>query len=198
MLVLHGDAKAFPTPPQPIFEVMLNFEHAEQRASERCPRDAAAGFAGFVTDFDIDADYVRSFEVQQVGGAVKHREIWVPAGKMKEFNAQLRSRIHSRAAIYGPAYVGPPTGPGALTNEHAATQLKTLSETLHFSVFDFASEVEANWQIVLANFGFWAASPPADQGLTREEIAVTLSAIARVWKQKFSDLPLPEGTLIRP
>jgi hypothetical protein len=197
-LILDEDACAFPpcTPLQPSFDLALDFEHAEQIASRKNPGDAASGFAGFVTDFDVDADYLRRFEVQLVGEAAQHKEVWVPADQVREFNTHLRSRIRTRTAFYGPAYLGPTPAAGALDGERAAAQLKTLSDTLRYSVFDFANEIEANWKLVLANIGFWSAAAADKQGLTPEDRSSTLQAVAKVWKQKFADLPLPRGTLI--
>lgn len=198
-LILDSDARAFPPrlPQQPIFYPVLNFEYAEQIASKWNPFDAASGFAGYVTDFDVDADFVRLFEVKLVGEAAKHRELWIPANQLPQFNAHLRSRIRTRAAFYGPAYLGPTPLPGALEGERAEAQLTTLSDILHYSVFEFATEIEANWKLVLANLGFWSATAPEKQGLTREARGATLAAIEKVWKQKFGDLPLPQGTLLQ-
>jgi hypothetical protein len=197
-LILDSDARAFPPrlPEQPIFYPVLNFEYAEQIASRWNPFDPASGFAGYVTDFDVDADFVRLFEVKKVGEAAKHRELWIPADQLPQFNAHLRSRIRTRAAFYGPAYLGPAPLAGALEGEGAEAQLETLSEILHYSVFEFATEIEANWRLVLANLGFWSATPAEKQGLTLEHRKAALGAIEKIWKQKFADLPLPQGTLV--
>lgn len=195
---LDADAKAFPdrSPERPTFVLALSFEHAQRLASERHPAEAASGFAGFVADFDLDADYARRLEVRLVGEPVQHREIWLPADRLRELNTQLRSRIRTRAAFYGPAFVGLPPLPGALEGVGAAGQLRTLGEILRYSVFEFASEIEANWKLVIENAGYWSATPPQTQGMTRQDVERTLGAIGKVWKQKLADLPLPTGTLL--
>ena len=46
------------------------------------------GPAGYVTRFNVRADFARRYPVQTVGGSV-HQELWVPAAKLAEFNANL-------------------------------------------------------------------------------------------------------------
>ncbi len=59
--------------------------------------------------------------------------------------------------------------------------------------FDFSCEVNANWKLVLANNGYWAATSAERQGITPEDLTRTLGAIGQVWRH--TDLPLPTGEL---
>jgi len=43
---------------------------------------------GFVCEFDVDAEYLERFDVQQVGGR-DVVELWVPAEELEEFNAHI-------------------------------------------------------------------------------------------------------------
>lgn len=106
-LVLDADARAFPPrlPAQPIFYPVMNADYAAQIAREWNPTDVASGFAGFVTEFDVDADYLSRFEVKTVG-ATRHQELWVPAEGLDAFNGHIRSRVRTTSAFYGPAYEG--------------------------------------------------------------------------------------------
>ena len=47
---------------------------------------------GYVTKFEVDDSYYGQFEVHQVGGA-HHKELWVPAEKLKEFNEHIVGKI---------------------------------------------------------------------------------------------------------
>ncbi len=78
---------AFPPrlPEQPIFYPVLNEEYAVQIARDW---NVLASGAGYVTRFRVRADFARRYPVQTVGGSV-HQELWVPAGELSEFNANL-------------------------------------------------------------------------------------------------------------
>jgi hypothetical protein len=70
---------------QPIFYPVMNEEYAIQIARDW---NVDASGSGYVTKFNIDADYVKKFEVQNVGGAI-HEELWVPAQELEEFNSHI-------------------------------------------------------------------------------------------------------------
>lgn len=90
---------------QPIFYPVLNFEYAEQIARDWNRQDAASDYAGFVTAFDVDAEYLTQFEEHIVGGS-QHRELWIPAERLAEFNAHLQGEIRVLAAFYGDQFTG--------------------------------------------------------------------------------------------
>ena len=46
------------------------------------------GGAGFVTRFTVRADFVRRYAVQTVGTSV-HKELWVPAEELADFNHNI-------------------------------------------------------------------------------------------------------------
>src|SRR5688572_15898846 len=85
---------------QPIFYPVVNRDYAVSIAREWNTKDPASGFAGFVTEFEVDDEYGGRFPVQQVG-ASQHRELWVPAEEMDEFNRHLVSGIRVTASFYG-------------------------------------------------------------------------------------------------
>jgi len=63
----------------------------EQTLSEiQITRDwnVPASGSGFVTRFEVEADYLSRFTEQVVGGAM-HRELWVLAEKLEEFNQHI-------------------------------------------------------------------------------------------------------------
>jgi hypothetical protein len=41
-----------------------------------------------VLRFDVDEAFLRAYPVHQVGASI-HRELWVPAGDLDEFNAHI-------------------------------------------------------------------------------------------------------------
>jgi len=83
--------KEFPPrlPEQPIFYPVLNEEYATQIARDW---NVKASGAGFVTRFNVDADFVGRYPVQTVGDAL-HKELWVPAEELAEFNRHIVGKI---------------------------------------------------------------------------------------------------------
>jgi len=83
-------------PGQPIFYPVLNEEYATQIARDwNAKRDGG----GYVTRFRVRADYARRYEPQTVGGAV-HRELWVPAEELPEFNRNIVGEIEVIAEFH--------------------------------------------------------------------------------------------------
>ncbi|HVO21735.1 MAG TPA: hypothetical protein VMU15_20965 [Anaeromyxobacter sp.] len=198
-LVLAGEGRAFPPrlPEQPIFYPVLNRDYATQIARDWNPPDRASGFSGFVTEFDVDAEYLTRFETKTVGASL-HQELWVPAAELPTFSDHIRSRIRVSSAFYGPAYEGPVPLPLLVRARNPRAQLKVLREALNYNGMDFGMEVSANWKLVLLNFGFWSATASEEQDLAPADAARTLAAIRTIWEPHHSDLPLPAGTLVSP
>ena len=90
---------------QPIFYPVLNFAYAEAIARNWNTKDEASGFAGFVTEFDIDDDYVARFEIQIVGSR-EDQELWVPSENLAEFNSMIRGSISVTGHYYGDRFKG--------------------------------------------------------------------------------------------
>ena len=90
---------------QPIFYPVLDHDYAVQIARDWNTKDEASGFAGWVTEFDLDDDFAARYPVQLAGGR-GHRELWVAAEELMEFNAHIIGRIRVTSAFFGSAYVG--------------------------------------------------------------------------------------------
>ncbi len=87
--------KAFPPrlPDQPIFYPVLKFEYAEQIARDWNSTRENHGFVGYVTEFDIDDKFVARYAIRTAGAAALHRELWVPAEELDEFNRHIVGEI---------------------------------------------------------------------------------------------------------
>src|SRR5258708_39476844 len=81
---------------QPIFYPVLNEAYARQIARDWNARD---GNSGYVTRFRVRRDFLRRYEVHQVGSAV-HQEYWIPAEDLEEFNRQIVGTIEVVAAFH--------------------------------------------------------------------------------------------------
>jgi len=81
---------------QPIFYPVMNEEYAIQIARDW---NVAASGSGYVTRFDVLTDYLKKFEVQNVGGVV-HDELWVPAEELEEFNDHIVGLIEVTKSFF--------------------------------------------------------------------------------------------------
>lgn len=90
---------------QPIFYPVLTRDYAIRIARDWNTKDAVSGFAGFVTAFKVDGHYLERFDVQVVG-ADEHKELWVPAEQLDDFNAHILGRIQVIDSFYGDAFEG--------------------------------------------------------------------------------------------
>ena len=77
---------------QPIFYPVLNEQYATEIASGWNVK-YNEDHRGYVTKFEVDDQYCGQFEVHQVGGP-HHKELWVPAEKLDEFNEHIIGEIH--------------------------------------------------------------------------------------------------------
>ncbi|HLK27041.1 MAG TPA: hypothetical protein VKT28_00565 [Puia sp.] len=88
---------------QPIFYPVLNQAYAEQIAFEWNTNDEFSGYAGYVTAFDLQEEYLSKFPVQNVGGEI-HNELWVPAEELEEFNDHIIGDIRVVKSFFGEKY----------------------------------------------------------------------------------------------
>ncbi|MCE9558540.1 MAG: hypothetical protein K8R88_06275 [Armatimonadetes bacterium] len=93
-LLLIRKSGRFPPrlPIQPIFYPVLSFDYAAKIAREWNTRDTASGFVGYVTEFELDSEYLAQFEIQEVGGRWA-QEYWIPAEGLEEFNEKIVGEI---------------------------------------------------------------------------------------------------------
>jgi hypothetical protein len=94
--------RAFPPrlPHQPIFYPVLDEASAVQIARDWNAKDAASGYVGYVTRVRVRAGFAARYPVQ-VAGTRRHRELWLPAEEMDEFNANLVGPIEVVAEFRG-------------------------------------------------------------------------------------------------
>ena len=69
---------------------MLEEAYATQIARDWNTRD---GGTGFVLKFEVDSEYLSRFTIQTAGSRI-HREYWIPAEDLDEFNRHIDGTIH--------------------------------------------------------------------------------------------------------
>lgn len=81
---------AFPPrlPHQPIFYPVLDQQYATQIARDWNTRDDASGYVGYVLRFSVERQFLEKYTVQTAGTS-KHREYWIPAEDLEEFNEHI-------------------------------------------------------------------------------------------------------------
>lgn len=101
-LIIESDFTKFPPRLdwQPIFYPVMNEEYAAEIASKWNTEDEFSGYSGFVTAFNMNADYIKSFEVRNVGNK-NHNELWIPSEEMDLFNDQIQAKIEITKTFLG-------------------------------------------------------------------------------------------------
>jgi hypothetical protein len=103
-LIRAADFRAFPPrlAHQPIFYPVVDEAYATQIARDWNTRDAASGYVGYVTRFAVDAAFLARYPVQ-VAGDRRHREHWIPAEELADFNRHIVGVIEVIAEHRPPA-----------------------------------------------------------------------------------------------
>lgn len=174
-LILDADATAFPPrlPEQPIFYPVLNLEYARQIAQKWNTKDPVSGYVGFVTQFEVDADYINQFDEQVVGGST-HRELWIPAEELETFNQHIVGYITIVEAYYGEKY-------------SSADELLNQIKQHLASDTDVMELIKQNWKAAYLNMGFWQ---------TQSDDALLLRKMTQVWESTFPHLTLPAHIIV--
>jgi len=76
---------------QPYFYPVQNEEYAVQIARDWNAKNPEIG-AGYVLRFRVRTEYLARFELRTVGSAI-HKEYWVPADDLPEFNQNIVGKI---------------------------------------------------------------------------------------------------------
>lgn len=164
---------------QPIFYPVLNFEYARQIATRWNLDDELSGYAGFVTEFDIDDAYVSQFQVQNVGGEL-HNELWVPAEELANFNTHIQGHIQLSAAFYGEKYKGVIAESQWLEGMEVQEQF-TFLENMLTQEGALKNLIQNEPIPIQINISYWQ-----NKGFNQ----TVLSALRKVWVQIFPEIRL--------
>lgn len=85
---------------QPYFYPVQNEQYAIHIAREWNAKNPKIG-AGFVTRFRIRTKYLDRFDLKTVGSAI-HKEYWIPAQELPEFNRNIVGKIEIIAKFEAP------------------------------------------------------------------------------------------------
>jgi tetratricopeptide (TPR) repeat protein len=185
-LIYDSGMKAFPArlPQQPIFYPVLNLEYARQTASDWNAKNGQ--FAGYVTQFKVEDQYISQFEKHTVGSS-EHEEFWIPAEEMEEFNKHIIGHIKVVEAHFGEGFQGFIPEQFSLQGKNAVEQFTLLANSYLYKRMDFYLEIRRNHKAVFLNYPFWQKYEFKNPGL-KEKI---LKAIKETWLTSFPQIPLP-------
>jgi hypothetical protein len=189
VLIYKTGLRKFPPrlPEQPIFYPVLNQDYATQIARDW--NTTSGSLAGYVTEFDLDDAYANSLPVRQVG-ANQHRELWVPAENLEEFNRHIHDRIRIVAAYFAPSFSGLIPESFSLRGKNARAQLDALGGIYKYSLMDFHGEITANDDAVFVHYPYWEEILGAEGTVQGIDTKTLLRAIQQVWSSAFPDVPL--------
>ena len=107
-LIIGSGFRAFPPrrPEQPFFYPVFERSYAQKIARDWNTKDEEAGFAGFVTMFEVPDERFSRYPMQTVG-AREHRELWVPAAELLDFNLACPTTSSQSPAVGTFAYMPP-------------------------------------------------------------------------------------------
>jgi hypothetical protein len=130
-LIYDLDLRGFPPrlPDQPIFYPVTNRAYAVQIARDWNAPSDLSGYAGFVTRFELDYDYVAKFTEQQVGDRM-HKELWVPAEELAEFNTRIVGHLSLTDSFFDECYEGYVPGQFGLKGKNAVEQFVCLAKNV--------------------------------------------------------------------
>ena len=179
-LVFESGMRAFPPrlAPQPIFYPVLTREYAE--AIARAWNTKEEPYAGYVLRMELEDRYAAKFP-PQIAGSGTHRELWVPAEELVEFNSNLSGMIAVERAFFGPKFRGYVPEKFGLRGCDAFRQIAMMIATTESSMFDFRMEVSANAPAFFLNFPFWKAAGTARLNVEPLQLKRCLETIRKVW-----------------
>jgi hypothetical protein len=188
-LIFESGLKAFPPrlPEQPIFYPVLYFDYARQIAFEWNTKRQP--FAGYVTEFAIDDNYVSQFEKHTVGGH-QHQELWIPAENLDEFNHHIIGQIKVAEAHFGKEFRGFIGENTNLKGRDAIAQLIIIVNAYERSPMDVSCEIVANSTAIFLNYPFWLKSDFIAEGIDNNKRLKALEFIKEMWSLSFPELPL--------
>lgn len=176
-LIIQSDFKKFPPRLdwQPIFYPVLNFEYAKEIAIKWNVDDQSSDYSGFVTEFEVNKEYIDKFEIQNVGDK-QHNELWIPSEELEDFNRNIVNSIEVSYKKFGKKYYGIINHTKNLNGLNFSEQFDKLKSIVLNKTFidELVEIVKVEKVAIYVNFGFWFAYDIDDE---------VLPIIADIWNK---------------
>jgi hypothetical protein len=188
-LVFLSGMHSFPPrlPEQPIFYPVLNISYASQIARDW--NATRKPYAGYVTEFCVDSQFIRKYEPHIVGTSI-HEELWIPSEELPDFNAHVIGPIRVVAAYFGPTFEGYVPLKFLFKGKNAIEQFLLLSKVLDYSGMDFVGELLANSLTVFLNHAYWQEHDFSSDGIDLNRKNTILAAISKIWRKSYPQIDL--------
>jgi hypothetical protein len=189
-LIWDSGCREFPPrlPEQPIFYPVTSAEYATQIA--RAWNTKSSSFAGYVTSFDLNDEYLSQFERHIVGSAI-HEEYWIPAGQLPDFNRAIRGLIEVDAAYFGDSFTGFVPDKAGLKGMNAEQQFIALARNWDYSRMDFTLEISVNRKAVFLNCLFWLRHDFTAYSIDQKLKSAALAGVIEAWRVSLVNPDLP-------
>ena len=154
--ILNFNSEKFPGRQvwQPILYIVENYGYAKQIAKGWNLEDENSGFSGYILEFTISDDYIKNYELKQVGDKT-HLEYWIPAEDTENFNKNIIGKIKIINAFYGERYKGLSFDKTVLEGKMPDRQFCELVFLMENSYEDFEKIIKMNKFPVILNLIFW-------------------------------------------
>lgn len=184
-LILNTGSRRFPPrlPIQPIFYPVLNIDYATEIAQKWNTKDENSGFVGYVTEFEVDSNYISSFEPHIVGASI-HQELWVPAESLEDFNHHIQKNILIVKAYYGSEFTGKSSVDTQLKDKNYKEQFVQLNGLKKLNVMDYMCEVLVQWKIITQNYFLWESIEFSEYNIHDTERDLLLQSMKKIMLEK--------------
>ncbi len=171
---------------QPILYIVENYGYAEQISTMWNLKDENSGFSGYILEFTISDDYMKNYDIKQVGDKT-HLEYWIPAEDTKKFNNSLTSKIKIINAFYGEKYRGLSFGGTDLEGREPDKQIRELTLLMENSYEKFEETVKKCKIQILPNLIYWLRMISDLAGEGKEEKEKVIYEIEKILSQTYED-----------
>ena len=171
---------------QPILYIVENYGYAEQISTMWNLKDENSGFSGYILEFTISDDYMKNYDIKQVGDKT-HLEYWIPAEDTKKFNNSLTSKIKIINAFYGEKYRGLPFDGTVLEGREPDKQIRELTLLMENSYEKFEETVKKCKIQILPNLIYWLRMISDLAGAGKKEKEKVIYEIEKVLSQTYED-----------
>lgn len=194
-LALMWDMRMRGFPPrlahQPIFYPILTLDYAGQIARDWNTTDEKSGFAGYVSAFSVDGNYLSKFQQRKVGSSL-HIEFWIPAEDVDSFNTAIRGQISVQSGYFGPQFIGYISNSLEGEKKDAVAQLLALLDVHDKAKTNPIYKISLDPKSVFLNWLFWAQHDFSIHGLDCAQRDVLLGALRRHWESTQIEIRLPQ------
>lgn len=156
MMVLDSGNRRFPDREQgqSVFYPTYSAVHATQMARDWHTKDPYAGFAGFVTAFDMEEEYLQALPLTDRNGK-KRQELKIPSSDLAEFNTHIQGPIRITKCFFGAGYTGPVPKTGPMQGMDASDQLDYLQQTFAHDRESFEHTLRHWSNEIRVNVEYW-------------------------------------------